>query len=168
MDRGKKYARRFGGIALAFVIIAGGAALVFGHQTGMPDPTPHAQATAATNAADVPDAMTRFQTERSALRAQEMAQLSDIQNNPQSDPTIRELAARKAIEMTKYMEQEGTIEGVLRMRGFEQVVCTVHEASVNILIRGNPLTRAQSAIVMELALRETGQQSGHIKIIPVA
>ena len=116
---------------------------------------------------DAPDPMARFRSERLQLREQEVTQLELIINSPETDAAIRERAVNKMIELTAFMEQEATLEGVLRMRGFEDVVCTVHRDSVNVLVRTKALSKTQSAWVMELALRETGQQSGHIKIIPV-
>ena len=58
-------------------------------------------------------------------------------------------------------------EGVLRVRGFEDAVVTVHADSANVLVRTPSLSRDQSAQILELVSRETGLLGGNIKIIPI-
>ena len=52
-------------------------------------------------------------------------------------------------------EQETTIEGVLRARGYADCVATIHEDTANVLVRAEALTRQETAVILELVLRET-------------
>ena len=51
------------------------------------------------------------------------------------------MAQRQLLELTDWMEKEVTIEGVLRSRGFEDALATVHTDSVNVLVRCESITQ---------------------------
>lgn len=113
------------------------------------------------------DPLERYRTARQQLRAMEKAQLNEIAYNSEGDSGLSDMARRMLIELCACEEAELTIEGVLQMRGWEDCVATVHEGSVNILIRTDMLTQQESSVIMELACRETGEDSGNVKIIPI-
>lgn len=110
----------------------------------------------------------RFRTVREQLRALAKAQLNDVAHGADSDPELAAMAQRQLLELCAREEQELTLEGVLAMRGWEEPVVTVHADSVNVLLRADVITAAESAAILELVCRETGVQSGNVKIIPVA
>lgn len=113
------------------------------------------------------DQATAFKTLRQQLRAMQKAQLNEIAHGADTDEALSGMAQRELIELCQREEMELTIEGVLSMRGFEEPVVTVHGDSVNVLLRGETITQQQSAVILELVCRETGVQSGNIKIIPI-
>jgi len=113
------------------------------------------------------DPLVEFQTEREQLRAMQTAQLSEIIYGEKTDDETRALAQRKLIELADWAEKELTIEGVLRARGYEGAVATVHTDSANVLVRAEGITRQESAVILELVLRETGLSGGNVKIIPI-
>ena len=53
------------------------------------------------------------------------------------------------------------------MRGYRDAVATVHEDSVNVLVRADSLSEQECAVILELAMRETGKSAENIKIIPI-
>jgi len=113
------------------------------------------------------DPLVEFRTEREQLRAMQAAQLSEIIYGERTDDETRALAQRKLIELADWSEKELTIEGVLRARGYEGAVVTVHTDSANVLVRADGITRQESAVILELVLRETGLSGGNVKIIPI-
>ncbi|MBQ8109739.1 MAG: SpoIIIAH-like family protein [Clostridia bacterium] len=113
------------------------------------------------------DPISRFRLERQQLRARQEAQLNEIIYSSQSAPEIVANAQRRLMELLQCAEQELTLEGVLEARGFEGALVTVHENSANVLLRGQTLTQRQTAVILELVLRETGLTAGSVKIIPV-
>lgn len=113
------------------------------------------------------DPLVQFRREREQLRAMQRSQLNDIIHGGAADAEIIGMAQRQLVEICESEEAEITLEGILRMRGYEDCVATVHPDSVNILIRTELITRQDSSLIMELACRETGVQSGNIKIIPI-
>ena len=58
-------------------------------------------------------------------------------------------------------------EGLLRLREFADVLVTVHTDSVNVMVRADALNRQQSAVILDLVMRETGISGGNVKIIPI-
>ena len=110
----------------------------------------------------------RFRFLREQLRAMEKAQLNDVAHGSDSDPEIAAMAQRQLIELCAREEQELTLEGVLALRGYDDPLVTVHADSVNVLIRAEVVTQQESAAILELVCRETGVQSGNVKIIPIA
>lgn len=113
------------------------------------------------------DAITEFRTEREQLRQLQKSQLNDIIYGSGSDEEIIQLAQRQILDMLKTEEQELTLEGVLKMRGFEDVLVTVHSDSINVVVRQETITQQETAVILELVMRETGIGSGNVKILPI-
>ena len=145
-------------LAAAFILSAG-AILI-----SKPEPKPSVQ---IVSSVQTQDPIEKFRTERQQLRAMQKAQLNDIAHDADAQAETAELARRQLIEICAAEEQELTIEGILAARGFQDPVATVHNGSVNILIRTETLTRQESSVILDLVCRETGATSGDIKIIPI-
>ncbi len=114
------------------------------------------------------DSIARFRDERLRVRDAEIAQLNALIADESAGQGIRDAARERILRLTEWMEQETTVEGVLRARGYDDPLVTVHADSVNVLVRAPSLTQAEAARILELTARETGQTGGNIKIIPVA
>lgn len=113
------------------------------------------------------DRVEAFKTLRQQLRAMEKAQLNDVAHSAESDPELAQMARRQLLELCEREEQELTLEGVLSLRGYENPVVTVHADSVNVLVSEEAVGRQESSMILELVCRETGVQSGNVKIIPI-
>ena len=109
----------------------------------------------------------RFRLLREQLRAMEKAQLNDVAHGSNTDPELAAMAQRQLLALCEREEQELTLEGVLALRGWDDPVVTVHADSVNVLLKAQAVTRQESAAILELVCRETGVQSGNVKIIPM-
>lgn len=108
-----------------------------------------------------------FRRERQQLRAMQRAQLNEMIHDAQTQADIRGAAQRQLLEMNEAEEAENTLEGVIRMRGWEDCVVTVQPDSVNVLVQAELITRQESSLLMELVCRETGVLSSAVKIIPI-
>ena len=111
--------------------------------------------------------MDAFLLEREQLRAMQTAQLNEIIHDAGTDEETQALARRQLLQLCDWMEKETTVEGLLRLRGFEDAVCTVHGDSVNVVIRGQAVGSQESALIYDLVLRETGVTGGNVKIVPI-
>ena len=109
----------------------------------------------------------QFRREREQLRAMQRAQLNEIIHDAQTDADIRGAAQRQLLEMNAAETAETTLEGVIRMRGWEDCVVTAQPDSVNVLLCAELITQQESSMILELVCRETGIQSGGVKIIPI-
>ena len=114
------------------------------------------------------DTIARFRSDREVVRKVEIEQLNALIGDESAGQDIRDMAREKLIHLTGWMEQEVTVEGVLRAEGFKDPLVTVHADSVNVLVRTEVLTQADAARILSLAARETGQSGGNIKVIPVS
>lgn len=122
---------------------------------------------APASSAPAADPIDAFLLERQQLRQMQIAQLNDLIEANAAEPEIVLRAQRQLMETLSNQEKETTIEGVLRMRGFSSAVATVHTDSVNVLVRAESLSQKETAVILELVLRETGVSGGNVKIIPI-
>ena len=113
------------------------------------------------------DAVAAFRTEREQLRAMQKAQLNEIVHGDGSEPEIAALAQRQLMELCSREEHELTLEGLLTLRGFDDPVVTVQSDSVNVLLRAELVNQQECSVILDLVCRETGVQSGNVKIIPI-
>lgn len=113
------------------------------------------------------DPIVQFRTERQQLRQMQIEQLNEIVYGGSADAEMVAMARQRQMELMEWSEQELTLEGVLRLREFEDVLVTVHTDSVNVMVRSDALTREQTAVILELVMRETGISGGNVKIIPI-
>lgn len=119
--------------------------------------------------AEIPkqDVLAAFRAEHAEVRQLESVQLSAVAEDEGAEDGVRDAARRELVALTGYMEAEETIEGVLRMRGYDDAVATVHADSVNVLVRTPSLSQNESGFILDLVMRETGQRGGNIKIMTV-
>lgn len=109
-----------------------------------------------------------FRAQRETARADEIELLDTIINRENAPKeSVAEADARK-IELTYYTEQERAIEKLLVAKGFEDVAAFVQDGMVSIVVKQEKLSDADTAKILELAMRQTEQEAGNIKIIPVA
>lgn len=108
-----------------------------------------------------------FRFDRECIREMESGQLIALSQDENADAQIRTRAQSELMELYASMEAEATIEEVLFARGHEDAVVTVHPGSVNVVIKSGYDNKAESAFILDLVMRETGQSAGNIKIITV-
>ena len=113
------------------------------------------------------DSATRFRTEREELRSRQIGQLNDIIHDDSADGETASLARRQLLDLMKRQETEQRLEGILNLRGFDDALVTVSEASVNVILRSEALTRRETAVILDLILRETGVTAGNVKILTI-
>lgn len=109
-----------------------------------------------------------FRAQREQARADEIALLDSIVDRKDApQESVHEADARR-IELTRAMEQERMLEKMLIAKGFEDAAAFVLEDNVTIAVKKAALEEQDTAKILELALRCTGQDADQIKIIPVA
>lgn len=154
------------GLKACCCVLALLAAVFLGYGYGLRKQMPlTAEVDAATVIND--DPLENFREERSRLRQLQISQLNEIIHGQESEYEISALAQKRLMELMDWSEKEMTIEGILSLRGFEDALVTVHEETVNVLLRSEDLNPQQSAIILELILRETGFSAGNVKIMPI-
>ena len=161
MRRWNRAVRILGVIALMLMATAGGWC------AGRSSVEEGAQAVVAEASTGEKDAIATFRMEREQLRAMQKAQLNEIVHGDGTEAEIASLAQRQLIELCSREEHELTLEGLLALRGFDDPVVTVQSDSVNVLLRREIVTQQECSVILDLVCRETGVQSGNVKIIPI-
>jgi len=125
------------------------------------------QAGAALAPSEQADPVTKFRTEREALRSRQEGQLNDIIHSPGADGETVSLAQRQLMSMLEARDTELRLEGILKIRGFSDALVTYSTDSVNVILRSEALSRRDTALILDLVLRETGVTAGNVKILSI-
>lgn len=121
---------------------------------------------APASAAATADPISDYRLEREQQRARQEAQLNELIYS-EGDGELAGRAKAQLMDLLARTEQETILEGILRARGFEDALVTVSDRAANVLVRREALTQRETAVILDLVLRETGLTGGNVKIIPV-
>ena len=108
-----------------------------------------------------------YRSDRVATREQTILYLDAIISNSASSSEEAAAATQSKLELTKNMELELVLEGLIRSLGFEDVVVTNSTESVNVILKASELTDGQVAQITEIIVTETDKSSFDVRIIPV-
>ena len=120
----------------------------------------------AQSAAQTGDFFKDFRAQRETARADEIALLDSIVQRENAPEDSVKKADERRIELTRFTEQERAIEKLLVAKGFEDAAAFVQEGTATIVVKKEKLTDEESARILEMAMRQTGQEASNIKIIP--
>ena len=71
------------------------------------------------------------------------------------------------MQLIAAMELELVTEGLIKAKGFEDVIVTNTTSSVNVIVKSGTLEATQVAQIVEVVQEQTGAIIDNIKIIPV-
>ncbi len=120
----------------------------------------------AQSASQTGDFFKDFRAQRETARADEMALLDSIVQRENAPEDSVKKADERRIELTRFTEQERAIEKLLVAKGFEDAAAFVQEGTATIVVKKEKLTDEEIARILEMAMRQTGQEASNIKIIP--
>lgn len=133
-----------------------------------PEPASAEAASALAAQEETGDFFRDFRAQRETARVDEIALLDEIVHREGApEESVREADARR-IELTRQTEQERAIETQLVAKGFEDAAAFVQEGTVTIVVKRDRLSDEDTAQILEIAMRQTEQEAGNVKIIPVA
>ena len=107
-----------------------------------------------------------YKQQRQDARVQELKTLDSIINGKGTDQDSLKAAQQRKMELGKSMETESTMEGLLAAMGLKDTLVTVRPGSVNVVVKGSTIGDADAAKILEMAMRESGEEADRIKIIP--
>ena len=126
-----------------------------------------AQASTAAVSVSAPGAQGSFfdmyRSERDSVRTQELAYLDAIVAQGGDEATLSE-AQKQKLTLVGCMESELNTENLIRAKGFEEVLVSMHNGSVNVIVDADALTDEQVAQILDIVLRETGETAENIKV----
>ena len=85
------------------------------------------------------------------------------------DVTQDEMVANAidAVEVSRLIESEGTIESLVKAQGFEDCVAYLDGETAKVVVRTDGLDKAQAAAIKEIILGETNVRAENIRIFEV-
>lgn len=75
--------------------------------------------------------------------------------------------ALDAVEVSKLIESEGTIESLVKAQGFEDCVAYLDGETAKVVIKTNGLDKAQAAAIKEIIMSESEVLAENIRIFEV-
>jgi stage III sporulation protein AH len=104
-----------------------------------------------------------YRNERDSVRTQELAYLDAIVAQGGDAATLSE-AQKQKMTLVGCMESELNTENLIRAKGFREVIVSMHNGSVNVIVDADALTDEQVAQILDIVLRETGETAENIKV----
>lgn len=104
---------------------------------------------------------------REQTRAKNKEVLLEIINNTAIGEGQKEEAVQGMIELTTIAEKEAAAEILLEAKGFADVVVSMQDGSVDVVINATELTDVQRAQIEDIVKRKTGVDGENIIITPV-
>jgi stage III sporulation protein AH len=104
-----------------------------------------------------------YREERDSVRTQELAYLDAIIAQGADAETLAD-AQRSKLDLVNAMETELTVENLVRAKGFSDVIVSIHQGNVNVVVGADALSDEQVAQILDIVLRETGKSAENVKI----
>lgn len=104
-----------------------------------------------------------YREERDNVRTQELAYLDAIVAQGADAETLND-AQKQKLDLINCMEIELTVENLVRGKGFDDVIVSMHAGSVNVIVGADALNDEQVAQILDIVLRETGESAQNVKI----
>lgn len=107
----------------------------------------------------------RKDREKALAEAQELTE-ETLKSADISD-TEREKALESANAFAQRIEKANNIETVLKAKGFEDVVVIIGETDVNVIVKSDGVTTAQTLQIQDAVISQTNTALNNIKIVSI-
>ena len=108
-----------------------------------------------------------YRDDRQSTRDQELLYYDAIINSESSTAEAIANAEAKKLEIVNKMESELVMEGLIKAKGFEDVIVTNSANNINVIVKCANLESSQVAQIVEIVKQQTSKSIDNIKIIPV-
>ncbi|NLZ25501.1 MAG: SpoIIIAH-like family protein [Clostridiales bacterium] len=105
-----------------------------------------------------------YRNERTTSRAESMLYLDAIIASDTSSEEAKAAAEAQKLELINRIEKELIIEGLIKAKGYNEVIVTLSDNSVNVVVAAENLGLSDAAKITDIVVTETG--SRNVKIIP--
>ena len=112
--------------------------------------------------------MSGAKLQKEQTRAQNKETLLEIINNANISDTQKQEAVNSMITMTDIAEKETAAEILLEAKGFEDVVVSITDGMVDVVVNTADLSEAQRAQIEDIVVRKTGIGAENIIISTIA
>ncbi|SDY48373.1 stage III sporulation protein AH [Proteiniborus ethanoligenes] len=108
---------------------------------------------------------TEYRLSRDKLRATLIDRLYEIINNENTNDEVRTKAQNEIISIGQVAELELSLEGLIKAKGYEDVLVFLSDDSVRVVVSINELTEQDVAKIFEIVRNETSIDASNIKIM---
>lgn len=108
-----------------------------------------------------------YRTDRQSTRDQEIVYYDAIISSSASSAEAKASAEAKKQELIDNMEMELVTEGLIKARGFDDVIVTSASGCVNVIVKSATLTSNEVAQIVSIVQQQSNASIDNIKIIPV-
>jgi stage III sporulation protein AH len=110
---------------------------------------------------------TTYRTDRQSTRDEEMAYYDAIISSATTSSEAKASAEAKKAELVEKMDLELVTEGLIKAKGFEDVIVTSSSSCINVVVKSGELTSAEVAQIVAIVKEQANVELDNIKIIPV-
>ena len=110
---------------------------------------------------------TTYRSDRESVRNEEIKYYDAIISSPDTTMEAKTSAEAKKQELIASMEMELVTEGLIKAKGFEDVIVTSSNSGAKVVVKATELTSNQVAQIVSIVTEQTGHAIDYIKIIPV-
>ena len=121
----------------------------------------------ATATATTGNFFTNYRSNRTSTRNEELLCLEAIISSTTSSAEAIANAEKEKIKLVSAMESEMTIEGLIKAKGFEDVIISDLNNSITVIVKSAELQKAEVAQIVDVIQNQTNYDIENIKIIPV-
>ena len=113
------------------------------------------------------DYFTTSRMERDRNRSAAMEVYREIADNRENAADVRKTAQDNLTAAAGAMETEAVLEGLIRAKGFENVIVYISNGNANVVVKTSGLTPAQTAQIKDLVKENAKILSDGIKIVEI-
>ncbi len=113
------------------------------------------------------DYFTMSKTERKKAREDAIELIEETLDNDNLKAEDKKSALAKIEEIAARLEQENSIETLLKAKGFQKAVAVINDTGATIVVNSEGLTSQQTLQIQDIVSNETEIPLSDIKIIPV-
>ena len=110
---------------------------------------------------------TTCRTDRTNTRNESIEYYKEILNNESSSAEAKANAEAQIKEIAAGMTLEVNMEGLIKSKGFSEVLVNYSSSYINVIVQSSELTEAEVAQIVEVIQSQVDRDIDYIKIIPV-
>ncbi len=130
--------------------------------------TSEAAQTSASSKTEATDYFKSVQKERKTARENAIKTVEELLDNKNLTEADKKSALEKIEKIGADALTESNIETLLKAKGFENCLAVINNNGINIIVKSEGLTSAQTLQIQDIITNETDISLENIKIIPVA
>ncbi|MFR6562909.1 MAG: SpoIIIAH-like family protein [Eubacterium ventriosum] len=119
-----------------------------------------------TNGTSVSDYMVQARLNREQTRSKNKETLLEVINNKDLDENQKKKAVTSMTDLTKTTDMENTVETLLKAKGFEDVLVTITDKQVDVIVNDAEMDETKKAQIENVVKRKTGIAAKNITITP--